>query len=616
MCGIAGLVGRARPRDEARELVSRMVARMHHRGPDDRGLHVGERVVLGMARLSIIDLAGGHQPLYGEDRGVVAVQNGEIYNFRALRAELEALGHVFATASDTECIVHGYEAWGDEVVTHLRGMFALAVWDEARQRLFVARDRLGEKPLFYTERGGELAFASELGCLRELGHPFGVCERALDEYLSFGFIAAPRTIHPEVKKLEPGHFLVWQGGRVETRRYWAPPTQPSRRPTRELLHELREVLDDAVKTQLVSDAPLGAFLSGGIDSTAVVALMTKHSPRPVETFCVGFGDDPEHDERPHARAIARHLGTVHHEAVIEPRVADDLPRLVASFDEPFSDKSLVPTYYVAKMAREHVTVSVSGDGGDEVFAGYVSYVGALSRRRRLPFAAPLVTRLASLVPALPGTWRLRKRALSPDERFLAGSLVFDPDDKARLYRPEVLARVPWADPLAPRRAALAEGAGLSRLARMQRLDLAAYLPDDVLTKVDRMTMRCSLESRAPLLDHRLVELGLALPDDEKLALEPTLVTKRALRSVAYEHVPRALLDRPKRGFSLPVRRLLRGELAPLYRDVLASRGLRELGLFSPRELSRYRSSELSTEREGKRAWSLLCLGLFAEQLGG
>lgn len=611
MCGIAGLVGPARPRDEARDVVSRMVARMHHRGPDDRGLHVGERAVLGMARLSIIDLAGGHQPLYGEDRRVVAIQNGEIYNFRALRAELEALGHVFATASDTECIVHGYEQWGDDVVTRLRGMFALAVWDERRARLFVARDRLGEKPLFYTERGGELAFASELGCLAELGRPFGLCERALDEYLSFGFIAAPRSIHPEVKKLAPGHTLVWEAGRATTRRYWAPPVEPSRRPAAELVREVREVLDDAVKSQLVSDAPLGAFLSGGIDSTAVVALMAKHSPRPVETFCVGFGD-PEHDERPHARAIAAHLGTVHHEAVVEPHVADDLPRLVASFDEPFADKSLVPTYYVAKMARERVTVSLSGDGGDEVFGGYVSYVGALSRKRRVPWAAPAIARVASWVPALPGTWRLRKRALSFDERFLAGSLVFDPDDKARLYRPEVLARVPWSDPLAPRREVLAQGARLPRLARLQRLDLSAYLPDDVLTKVDRMTMRCSLESRAPLLDHRLVELGLALPDEHKLTLAPELVTKRALRELAYEHVPRALLDRPKRGFSLPVRRLLRGELAPLYRDVLASRALRDLGLFSPRELARYRTSELGDPREAKRAWSLLCLGLFLE----
>jgi asparagine synthase (glutamine-hydrolysing) len=580
MCGIAGIFSfDGRPVDA--EVLRRMCAVMVHRGPDDEGFYVRSDVGLGMRRLSIIDLSTGHQPVGNEDGSVWVVLNGEIYNFADLRAELERRGHAFSTATDTEVIVHLYEEYGTRCVNKLRGMFAFAVWDARRRQLLVARDRLGIKPLYYAHVDGRLFFASEVKALLQVPEIDTRLSWSAVNHL-FTFLSTPRaeSIVADVRKLEPGHILVATArDGLRTERYWNVRFEPDyRRSEDSFVEGLRELLEESVRLHLVSDVPLGAFLSGGVDSSAVVATMARLTGRPVKTFSIGFRE-PDFTELEYARLVARQFGTEHHELTIEPDVVDVIEDLAWHLDEPFGDPSALPTFMVSKLAADHVTVVVSGDGGDELFAGYDKYVvEARERRYRLPAAARrALGALAGLIPdGVTGRNFLGHLALTGPDRYLNASTLFRQDQKRKLFRPEtfdlIAAHDPWRE--AARDLATASGGWLAAL---QYLDLHSYLPLDILTKVDRMSMAHSLEARVPLLDHKLVEFAATVPAELQLRHGTTkYLFKRAMRGI----LPDTILDRPKRGFGVPLARWFRGQLAGFVRDLLLSETSRRRGIFN------------------------------------
>lgn len=596
MCGIAGFVGQdnLRAGDEQNAVVlARMCRRIAHRGPDEEGMRVDGAVALGMRRLSIIDLAGGHQPMSNEDETVNVVFNGEIYNYRELRRQLEARGYTFHTNSDTETIVRAYEEYGARCVEHLRGMFVFALWDARRRELFIARDRAGKKPLYYTlTPRGTLIFGSELKSLIE--HPEfrrDIDTEALDAYLTFGYVPDPLTIFRDVHKLPPAHHLRFaldtERARVEP--YWDFPFQTieaaDARSEESLLEELRALLDEAVRVRLVADVPLGAFLSGGIDSSTVVGLMARHSSRPVKTFSIGFHED-SYDELKYARLAAKHFGTDHHEFVVTPDICRTVDELVWHFDEPFADSSALPTYMVSKMAREHVTVALSGDGGDELFAGYTRYLidqrrggfGRLPRALRRGVMQPVSRRLPH------GAWGrnfLNNVALDPLERYIDSVSTFTALNKPALYDDHFYERL-RADGLDTRAVenfrAIASSVGTNEpLDALLYLDSKTYLPGDILTKVDRMSMAVSLETRAPLLDHKLIEFVCQhIPPALKLnGTETKSIFKRAVSGL----VPDELLTRPKQGFGVPIQQWINRELREQIRDVLTDTQARGRGYF-------------------------------------
>jgi asparagine synthase (glutamine-hydrolysing) len=547
-----------------------MCAAIVHRGPDDEGFYLSPRAGLGMRRLRIIDLETGRQPVRNEDGTVWAVFNGEIYNYQDLRRDLIARGHTFRTSTDTEVIVHLYEERGERCVEDLRGMFAFAVWDERRRSLLLARDRLGIKPLYYAEVGGRLLFASELKAILQLPEVERRLNwRAVSHVFSFLSTPATESIVDGVKKLEPGHTLTAAAGQAaRLSRYWDLQIEP--RPGRtedEVVEGLREVLEESVRLHLVSDVPLGAFLSGGIDSSSVVATMAPLVSSPVKTFSIGFPEEG-YNELGHARRAAQWLGTDHHELVLEPDVVGILEDLAWHLDEPFGDSSAIPTYMVSKLASEHVKVVLSGDGGDEIFAGYDRYV-VDDRRRHLGMlrALGLAPAIGALSRALPDGTRgkryLADAALPRMARYLAGVSHFDAPALAALVDGDAAAAVARAgDVFAPH---VAHGAGLRYPARLQALDIATYLPGDILTKVDRMSMAHSLEARVPLLDHTLVEFAARLP--ARLALRGGTgksLFKQALAGL----VPDAILARPKKGFSVPLTYWFRDGLAEFLGDHL------------------------------------------------
>jgi asparagine synthase (glutamine-hydrolysing) len=626
MCGIYGVVTRGGPVDATP--LAAMDAAMVHRGPDDSGTLVDGPCALGMRRLAIIDLDGGHQPIAGEDRSSWVVLNGEIYNHRELRRRLIARGHRFATASDTEAIVHLYEERGATLCEELRGMFAFAVWDRRAQRLVLGRDRLGIKPLYYAEAPGGLAFASELRAL--LAHPW--VARALDpdalaHYLAFGTAPSDRALVAGVRKLEPGHVLTWAAGVTTVRRYWdlgraaARPTGgragasiDGALPRRldEGVEQVRALLQDAVTSHLLADVPVGAFLSGGIDSTTVVALMTRAGARP-QTFSIGFDED-DFNELRFARLVAERLGTRHEELVVRPEVWGLLDRLVSALDEPIADVSAVPTFLVSELAARHVKVVLSGDGGDEVFGGYDRYPQALAEARRLdrfgpwPRARRAVGRLAEALPERArGKYWLRHVALDPRLRYLDGESLFSPDARRRLTTPEWCARTKGPDPLEVRAHHYQSAPG-DALGRLLYLDATTYLPLDILTKVDRMSMAHSLEVRPPLLDTPLVEAVAAMPSAWKVAAgEQKILLKRAVE----RWLPREIIDRPKRGFGVPIRHWFRGALRGDARAVLDDRRTRERGLLDPRAVVALLDEHASGRRDQSlRIWALLVLELW------
>lgn len=587
MCGIAG---QARPGGGTpdRATIERMCAAIEHRGPDSRGIHAADGVALGIQRLRVIDLETGDQPIYSEDGSIVVVLNGEIYNFPALRAELEARGHRFATRSDTEVIVHLYEEEGPDCVQRLHGMFALALWDEGRRRLLLARDRAGKKPLFYAVEDGVLRFASELGALmqdREIRRDLDPA--ALDAYLAYRYVPSPRSVFRAVRKLPPATLLTFDEGGVSLRRYWRLDFASKRSGSdEELVEEVREQLRAAVRRRMISDVPLGAFLSGGVDSAAVVAAMAEVSTQPVKTFSIGF-DDPRLDERELARVTARHFATDHHELVVKPDAIAAIPQILRHYGEPFADATAIPTFQLAAMAREHVTVALNGDGGDETFAGYPRYVvnAAAAKLERVPPAlrrglAALGARVPPGGPIDGVRSRLRRAsetlALSPLDRYVAYMTTLQGLRRDRLYTDDFRALVGESQV----RSILAEpweaASGTDVLDVMLETDSATYLPDDLLCKVDVATMAYSLEGRSPLLDHELMELAAALPPRLKVAGgEKKVALRRALRG----WVPDAVIDAPKRGFQPPLALWFRTELREFAREVLLDPVARDRGYF-------------------------------------
>ncbi|HEX7181195.1 MAG TPA: asparagine synthase (glutamine-hydrolyzing) [Thermoanaerobaculia bacterium] len=627
MCGIAGLFLYADGGFARRETLARMVRPLRHRGPDDEGFHLSGPLGLGHARLSIIDLAGGHQPIFNEDRSAAVVCNGEIYNHRELRRELEARGHRFATGSDTEVIVHLWEDLGPRCVEKLTGMFALAVADFRQQRLLLARDRIGKKPLYIADDGGRVGFASELKSLLAAGlvEP-EIDPEALDLYLSFGYVPTPWTIFCGASKLPAGHFAVCgrEGMRIE--RYWDMEFRPSggRQDEERMAAELEELLASAVSDRLESEVPLGAFLSGGLDSGTVVSFMSQALRQPVRTHTVGFSDRAT-DEREDAAAVARALGTDHVEDEVRPHLSDVLPRIAWHLDEPFADPSAVPTWYVSRETRRRVTVALSGDGGDELFAGYGNRYGmALFESRIRPWLPaglrgallPGLARVWPRSPRLPRPLRaggvLANLAVDADRAYFHDRCHVPPWLQERLFGEELRERRRRFDPFSALEPHLARAPKGDPLARLLYLDLKTWLADDGLVKVDRMSMAHGLEVRCPMLDHRIVEFAARVPSHLKMAGGET---KRLLRRVAERRLPAEILSRPKRGFAPPVARWLREDLRDMTRDLLLGPEAMARGLFEQRELARLLNDHETGKLEaGWAIWALLMLEVWGREV--
>ena len=585
MCGIAGFVDKGDfSQEERTAILTRMCRAIVHRGPDDEGLQVDGPVALGMRRLSIIDLSGGHQPMSGEDGTVSIVFNGEIYNYLELKRDLEARGHTFKTNSDTETIVHGYEEFSSSCVKHLRGMFCFAIWDEKARTLFLARDRVGKKPLYYTQtRDGSFVFGSELKSILE--HPHFEREidlEALDAYLTLGYVPDPLSIYRNVYKLPPGHTLTYSQGRVTLEQYWDFEFAPDlNRSEESFAEELRPLLEDAVRARLVADVPLGAFLSGGIDSTTVVALMAKAMGQPVKTFSIGFREDT-YNELQYARLTAKKYGTDHHEFFVTPEICDVADELAWHLDEPFADSSSIPTYIVSKLAREHVTVALSGDGGDELFGGYTRYL--VERDRRMFAQLPKVFRQNVMYPLsfrLPhgarGRNLLHNLALDPIDRYLDSVSVFTSMNRRLLYSEDFQRKLKGLPTVAGRfleyAAQVKTGEDLDLLLYT---DSKTYLPGDILTKVDRMSMAASLETRAPLLDQKLIEFVGQIPAGMKIVgTETKAILKRAVKDL----IPDEILNRGKQGFGIPIQKWINQELRGRIRDTLSDQITRQRGYF-------------------------------------
>jgi asparagine synthase (glutamine-hydrolysing) len=596
MCGIYGILSLDGTTRRTPDALDRMGDAIVHRGPDDSGSFADGPLLLGMRRLSIIDVAGGHQPIASEDGQTVAVCNGEIYNFRELRRELEAAGHRFATHSDSEVAVHAYEQWGDAFLDRLDGMFGLAVWDRRRRRLLVARDAIGIKPMYFRRDTRELIFASEAKAILALPDVAPRLDAAaLAQYLSVGYVCAPNCLFEGFEKLEPGTALIVEDGRVRRHRYYRLPSSvDSTRSDEDWAAAVRAELERSVRDQMVSDVPIGAFLSGGIDSSAVVAFMSRHSAQPVKTYSIGFQGSSGaqlYNELPYARQVAERFGTDHHEIVVQPDVATLLPDLVWHMDEPIADAAFITPYLVSKFARQDVTVILSGVGGDELFGGYKRYLDEHYRGlyRRVPRAIRegLVAPLARVLPSdrhhrLLNQMRLAKAFLLADElpfedRYRTYMQVFDAGERRALLRRDA----GRFDDCIARGFAGAQTDDPIR--QLMDVDFATQLPDDLLMLTDKMSMAVSLECRVPLLDQRLVELAARMPGSLKLrGGELKHVMKRALEGV----LPPEILHREKRGFGAPMGAWLRAELAPLLRDVLSRESVVRRGLLDPDAVAR------------------------------
>ena len=612
MCGIAGVV--EAEGSPSRELLERMGQAITHRGPDDGRVETFGRAGFSFRRLSIIDVAGGGQPISNETGRMHVMCNGEIYNYLDLRRELESLGHRFKTRSDVETIVHGYEQWGDDVAKHLHGMFAFAVWDEDRQRLLLGRDRLGKKPLVYAESQGRITFGSEFSAVLADGRVSrDVDRRAIHDYLTYQYVPAPASGFKAVKKLEPAHFLVFEGGVAKTSRYWQPDCTPRLDLKMEdAVAETEKRLKEAVRKRLMSEVPLGAFLSGGVDSSLIVALMSEFTK--VKTFSIGF-EESGFNELPHARAVAERYGTEHHEFVVKSNAAEVLPKLVRHYGEPYADSSALPSYYLAKLTREHVTVALNGDGGDEFFAGYDRY-RALQYFKLARLMMPLgpLARALSRWPALP----LRARRAfagaghDPREGYARIMSYFSPEQKTAVYSNEMRERVNAVDSYEWMYGFMKESREPLGIRLLQYSDAMTYLPGDILTKVDIATMANSLEGRSPLLDHELVEWALRLPDAiGSNASEGKLV----LKTLARKLLPASVIDRPKMGFGIPINDWFKGELHGMLRETILSQRARERGLFEPAAVERLISDHVAgREVHGYRLWALLCLELWFKEV--
>jgi asparagine synthase (glutamine-hydrolysing) len=626
MCGIAGIVGGA----PTRPTLEAMLTALEHRGPDDRGVHLGDGVALGMTRLAIIDLVTGRQPMTTEDGNATIVFNGEIYNFRAVRAELQARGCRFRTQSDTEVILHAWALDGEGCVERLRGMFAFAIWDARRCTLFLARDRVGKKPLYYWQGGDTLVFASEIKAL--FCHPGpgrAVDWTALHHYLAYGYTPSTRSAFASIAKLPPGHtatLTLPAGGALAPRRYWTLPqggAAAAPADAVELGQRIRGEIREAVRLRLESDVPLGVFLSGGVDSSVVTASMREVTSGRIATFSIGFGaDGASYDELPFARQVAERFGTDHHEEMLEPKAAELAPLIVRAFDEPFADSSAIATFAVAAATVRHVKVALSGIGGDETFAGYPRYLGLAVSERWARVPRPLRRAAGALAArALPESfgsrnlrdWVVRFSAgaeLPLPDRYFGWTRFFDAAALAALATPALRAHLA-GDPDGEGRAAWRGYGHGEAMDGAFRVDLATYLPDDLLVMADRMTMANSLELRAPFCDHRVIETSLAIA--------PSLKTKglrlKGLLKAAYADVlPPAVLTHRKQGFMIPLARWLRGDLRPLLEDLLGAGRVRARGLFRVEAVEALKAEHLAGRRShADRLWTLMMAELWLRE---
>jgi asparagine synthase (glutamine-hydrolysing) len=621
MCGIVGQLRPAgRPVDPA--VPDAMCAGLEHRGPDSRGIHREDGVWIGIQRLRVIDLHTGDQPIYNEDRSVVVVMNGEIYNYRELRRELRARGHRFGTDGDTEVIVHLYEEHGEDCVRHLHGMFAFALWDRRKQQLLLARDRVGKKPLLYALRDGGISFGSEMqALLQDPEIPREVDHEAVDAYLGLGYVPAPMSALRAVRKLPPAHTLVLHAGRVRMQRYWSLDYSRKRDlPVEQWGELIREQLLAATRRRMIADVPLGAFLSGGIDSSAVVAAMAQVSTEPVRTFSIGF-DHAGFDELPHARRVADQFGTIHEEFQVRADAIGIVPRIVRHYGDPFADSSAIPSFYLAEMTRRHVTVALNGDGGDESFGGYTRYVSnaMASRLERLPLALRHgIGALGARVPPSGEITSARNKArrlaaglgLDAPARYMRYISWFDAAERASIYTPEFAAGL-GAGPGAVISGAWARTSGAHVIDQMLEVDVSTYLVDDLIAKIDIATMAHALEARSPLLDHQMMELAATIPADLKVrGREKKWILREALRS----WLPDDLLDRPKQGFSVPLSNWLRTDLRSWAREILLDREAVERGYFRRDAVEGLLQRHAAgADEDADRIWALAMLELWHKE---
>jgi asparagine synthase (glutamine-hydrolysing) len=624
MCGIVGFVN-AGSRPASREILEGMNKCIVHRGPDEDGFFVHESVALAMRRLAIIDLKGGQQPIWGEDKTSVIVFNGEIYNFQELKKDLEARGHKFDTNCDTEVIVHLYDEYGADCVQYLRGMFAFAIWDYKDRSLFVARDRVGKKPLLYSHQAdGSLVFASEFTAL--LSHPGLTREvdyEAIDNYLSYLCVPAPLTAFKQIRKLEPGHWLRWKDGKVETKRYWKPDfSNKIKISEEEAIEETTRILREATKLRLISDVPLGAFLSGGVDSSTIVALMAQESDKPVKTFSIGF-EEQDYSELKYAKRVAQHLGAEYNEFIVRPNALEVLPMLVEHYGEPYADPSAIPTYYVSKETRKFVTVALNGDGGDESFVGYERHVAMkfaetyhkLPRLLRQKLIEPSITAIPS-----PTNFRnrfvrfqrfLRAASMPKAERYFLWLSTFDAEAKRELYTDDLRQRTAGANPLEFFAKYISHSNGKGIIDTVLLTDLMNYLPNDLLVKVDIASMAVSLEARSPFLDHKVIEFAASLPENIK---QQGKDTKSLLKKVAARLVPRDVVYRQKMGFGVPLKYWLASDLQGFTRDILLSDKATQRGLFDKKTVERLIDEQKRDAKDNSwKIWTLLMLELWFQR---
>lgn len=624
MCGIAGFIN-ANDAAVDRSTLEAMNQAIIHRGPDEDGFYVNKNIGLAMRRLSIIDVAGGQQPIHNADKSKWIIFNGEIYNYQTLRDDLEKRGHHFYTKSDTEAVVHLYDEYGADCLSHLRGMFAFAIWDETERSLFLARDRVGKKPLLYShQQNGDLIFGSEFQAL--LKHPAisrEVDHAAIDSYLSYLCVPAPQTAFKHIRKLEPGHWLRWKNGKIETKRYWQPNFSKKIKITEEeAIEETTRILRESTRLRLISEVPLGAFLSGGVDSSVVVALMAQESNQPVKTFSIGF-EEEDFSELKYAKKVAEYVGAEYNELIVRPNALEVIPLLVEHYGEPYADSSAIPTYYVAKETRKYVTVALNGDGGDESFAGYERYAAMRIAEkyahipralRKVFFEAPVNLLPTSEIKRsrLRDAKRfLRAANLPRTERYFRWVSTFNRDTKPELYTRDFAAAVSGqnATALLDRWFAAANGTGI--LDATLLTDQMTYLPNDLLVKVDIASMANSLEARSPFLDHNVIEFAASLPENLKMR---GIETKSLLKKVAARLVPADVIYRRKMGFGVPIGKWFRGEMKDFIRDILLSEKSLKRGIVRPEIVERYVTEHISASRDHSfQLWTLLMLELWFQR---
>jgi asparagine synthase (glutamine-hydrolysing) len=629
MCGIVGFVN-ADGRQADREILGRMNDAIIHRGPDDDGIFVHESLAIGMRRLAIIDIGGGHQPMFSSDRRYSIVFNGEIYNFLELREQLERDGERFETDCDTEILLRLFQLNGVACLDNLRGMFAFAIWDSVEKSLFIARDRVGKKPLLYAHlANGDLVFGSEFQAL--LKHP-GISREidpdAIDSYMSFLAVPAPRSAFKDIRKLEPAHWMRWKEGRIESKRYWSPDfSKKIAISENEAVEETTRILSEATRLRMISDVPLGAFLSGGVDSSIIAALMAKESHSPIKTFSIGF-EEQDYSELKYARMVARHIGAEPHEFVLRPNALEIIPTLVAHYGEPYADSSAIPTFYVARETQKHVTVALNGDGGDESFAGYERHAAMLIAEwyRRIPNPLRKIF-IESIVALLPGSELKRSRFrdlkrfiqaanLPRSERYFRWTSSFPKDELDNLYTDSFRHRLSGDGPRAVQATWLESNditAKSGLLDSVLLTDLMTYLPTDLLVKVDIATMANYLEARSPFLDHKVIEFAASLPENIKMS---RFETKSLLKKVAANLVPREAVYRKKMGFGVPIGDWFRGEMKDFVREVLLSEKSLNRGVIRPEMLKLYVNEHTSAEKDHAfKLWTLLMFELWAESTG-